>query len=108
MAGTVLVGKTLGRTRGEMLVIMLALVSIGNIVLFFGYVESYPLVTVASLFVLWVCWQYAQGLVSFKAVGALATLAPLLHGSALWWGPMVVAAWLLRAWQAPRNVRWRY
>jgi hypothetical protein len=108
LAGAALVGKTLGRSRGEALVIVLALVGIGNIVLFFGYVESYSLVTAASLFVLWVCWQYAQGRVSFKAVGALATLAPLFHGSALWWGPMVVAAWLLRARQEPVGVRLRF
>ena len=50
-----------------------------------------------SLFVLWACWQYAHGRLSFGAVGALATLAPLFHGSALWWGPMVVVAWLARA-----------
>ncbi|MEP6775998.1 MAG: hypothetical protein ABJA50_10415, partial [Chloroflexota bacterium] len=96
----------LGRSRADGLVIVAALAAIGNILIFFRYVESYALVTAASLFVLWACWRYTEGKLSFGAVGALATLAPFIHGSALWWGPMVVAAWLLRAGQAPRLHRW--
>lgn len=106
-AGAMLLGRTLGRGRGEALVIAASLLAIGNVLLFFGYVESYALVNVTSLFVLWACWQYTRGRVSFGTVGALATLAPLFHGSALWWGPMVVAAWLLRARQFAPETRWR-
>jgi hypothetical protein len=106
VAGALLLGRALGRTRREGWVLAAALCAIGNILLFFGYVESYALVQVASLFVLWACWQYAQGRLSFGAVGALATLAPLFHGSALWWGPAVLAAWLVRAARLPRATRW--
>lgn len=106
-AGAMLLGRTLGRSRGEALAIAASLLAVGNVLLFFGYVESYALVNVTSLFVLWACWQYTRGRVSFGTVGALATLAPLLHGSALWWGPMVVAAWLLRAQQLPPEACWR-
>lgn len=107
IAGAWLLGRTIGRTRSEGWLVVLALVSIGNILLFFGYVESYNLVQVASLFLIWACWQHARGLVPFGTVAALATLAPLLHGSALWWGPMVVAALLLRAPLLPPSSRWR-
>jgi hypothetical protein len=107
VAGALLLGRALGRTRREGWVLAAALCAIGNILLFFGYVESYALVQVASLFVLWACWQYAQGRLSFGAVGALATLAPLFHGSALWWGPAVLAAWLVRAARLPSATRWR-
>jgi hypothetical protein len=107
LAAANLLGRTLGRSRLDTLVIVGALAAIGNIVLFFRYVESYALVTAASLFVLWACWRYTEGGLSFGAVGALATLAPFIHGSALWWGPMVAAAWLLRALQLPRIERWR-
>jgi hypothetical protein len=106
MAGTALVGRTLGRNRTEALVIVGALASIGNILVFFRYVESYALVTTVSLFVIWACWRYTEERLSFGAVGALATLAPFVHGSALWWGPMVVAAWLIRTYRRPRPDRW--
>ncbi|MEO8288807.1 MAG: hypothetical protein ABI670_20505 [Chloroflexota bacterium] len=108
MAGTALVGRTLGRNRSEALFIIGALAAIGNILVFFRYVESYALVTVASLFVLWACWRYTEGRMSFGTLGALATLAPLFHGSALWWGPMVAVAWLVRAYRQPRDNRWRH
>lgn len=107
LAGAGLVGRTLGRSKSDALVIVGALAAIGNILIFFRYVESYALVTALSLFVLWACWRYTEGKLSFGAVGALATLAPLVHGSALWWGPMVVAAWLLRARQLPADKRWK-
>lgn len=107
LAGANLVGRTLGRTQTDALVILGALAATGNILIFFRYVESYALVNALSLFVLWACWRYTEGKLSFGAVGALATLAPLVHGSALWWGPMVVAAWLLRARQLPSETRWK-
>ena len=107
LAGAGLLGRTLGKSRSDALVILGALAATGNILIFFRYVESYALVTALSIFVLWACWRYTEGMLSFGAVGALATLAPLVHGSALWWGPMVVAAWLLRARQIPPDKRWR-
>lgn len=107
VAGAWLLGRTIGRTRTEGWVVILGLVFIGNVLLFFGYVESYNLVQIASLFVIWACWEYARGRVPFGTVAALATLAPLFHGSALWWGPMVVVALVLRAGQLPRDIRWR-
>jgi hypothetical protein len=107
VAGAWLLGRALGRTPREALALAAALLATGNILIFFGYVESYAPVAAASLFVLWACWQYTAGRLSFGAVGALATLAPLLHGSALWWGPMVLVAWLLRAARRPRAGRWR-
>jgi hypothetical protein len=107
LGGAALLGRALGRTRREAWAIVAGLIAVANILLYFGYVESYALVQVASLFVLWTCWQYTQGRLPFGAVGAAATLAPLFHGSALWWGPMVVAAWLLRARTLPAAVRWR-
>jgi hypothetical protein len=107
VAGAWLLGRTIGRTRAEAWVVVLGLVLMGNVLLYFGYVESYNLVQIASLFVVWACWQYTRGRVPFGTVGALATLAPLFHGSALWWGPMVVAALLLRARQSPPGTRWR-
>lgn len=106
-AGALLLGRTLGRTRSEAWIIAGAMLAIGNVLLFFGYVESYALVNVASLFVLWASYQYTEGRVAFGTVGALATLAALFHGSALWWGPMVVAAFLIRAYRLPRKGRWR-
>jgi hypothetical protein len=106
VAGAWLLGKTIGRTRSEAWMMMLGLLLTGNILLFFGYVESYNLVQVASLFVIWACWQYTRGQVPFGTVAFFATLAPLLHGSALWWGPMVVAALLLRAGQESADTRW--
>jgi hypothetical protein len=107
LAGTWLLGRILGRTRTETWIVVFGLVCIGNILLYFGYVESYNLVQIASLFVIWACWQYVQGRVPFGTVAAFATIAPLLHGSAIWWGPMVVAALLLRAIQLPAATRWR-
>ncbi|HEY0069365.1 MAG TPA: hypothetical protein VGE04_05295, partial [Chloroflexia bacterium] len=107
VAGAWLLGRTIGRTRSEGWLVVLGLLCLGNVLLFFGYVESYNLVQIASLFVIWACWEYARGRVPFGTPAALATLAPLLHGSALWWGPMLVAALLLRALQLPRGVRWR-
>jgi hypothetical protein len=107
MGGTALLGRTLGRNRTEALFIIGVMAAIGNILLFFRYVETYSSVTAISIFVLWACWQYTEGRLSFGSVGALATLAPFLHGSALWWGPMVVAAWLVRAFRRPKGDRWR-
>lgn len=107
IAGAGLIGRTLGRSKTDALIIVGALAATGNILIFFRYVESYALVTALSIFVLWACWRYTEGKLSFGAVGALATLAPLVHGSALWWGPMVVAAWLLRARQLPPETRWK-
>lgn len=106
LAGAGLVGRTLGRSKTDAFVIIGALVAIGNVLIFFRYVESYALVTALSIFVLWACWRYTEGKLSFGAVAALATLAPLVHGSALWWGPMILAAWLLRARQNPPDKRW--
>lgn len=105
VAGAWLLGKTMGRTRGEGWVLVLALLAIGNVLLFFGYVESYNLVQLASLFVIWSCWEYTRGRLPFGTVGFFATIAPLLHGSALWWGPMVVAALFLRNRQLPPGTR---
>lgn len=107
MAGTALVARTLGRNRTESIFLIGAMVAIGNIIFFFRYVESYATVTTVSIFVLWACWSYAEGRLSFGSVGALATLAPFVHGSALWWGPMVAVAWLLRSFQRPQATRWR-
>ncbi len=107
LAGAGLVGRTLGRSKTDALIIVGALAATGNILFFFRYIESYALVTALSVFVLWACWRYTEGKLSFGAVGALATLTPLVHGSALWWGPMVAAAWLLRARQYPPETRWR-
>jgi hypothetical protein len=107
VAGAWLLGRTLGRTRQDAWLIVAALVALGNVLLYFGYVESYALVQVVSLFVVWACWQYTRGQIPFGTVGALATLAPFVHGQALWWGPMVVAAWLLRARQQPPASRWQ-
>ncbi|MDQ5826309.1 MAG: hypothetical protein M3441_19115 [Chloroflexota bacterium] len=107
VAGAWLLGRTIGRTRSEAWLVVLGLLFTGNVLLYFGYVESYNLVQVASLFVIWACWQYARGRLPFGTVALFATLAPLLHGSALWWGPMVVAALLLRAGQEPAGKRWR-
>ncbi|HEX8220577.1 MAG TPA: hypothetical protein VF914_15400 [Chloroflexia bacterium] len=107
VAGAWLLGRTIGRTRSESWVMLLSLICLGNSLLYFGYVESYNLVQIASLFVIWACWQYTSGRVPFGTAAALATVAPLLHGSALWWGPMLVAALLLRARQLPRDLRWR-
>ena len=107
LGGAWLLGRALGRTRADSWVIVAALAAVGNILLFFGYVESYALVQVLSLFVLWACWQYAAGRVPFGSVGVLAMLAPFFHGQALWWAPMVAAAWLVRAGQLPRATRWR-
>ncbi|MDQ3928518.1 MAG: hypothetical protein M3328_05150 [Chloroflexota bacterium] len=107
VAGAWLLGRTIGRTRSEVWAVVLGSLFIGNVLLYFGYVESYNLVQIASLFVIWACWQYTRGALSFGTVALFATLAPLLHGSALWWGPMVVAALLLRARQVPAGTRLR-
>jgi hypothetical protein len=107
MAGAALVGRTLGRNRSEAVFLIGALVAISNSIFFFRYVGTFSTVTVLSLFVLWACWQYTQGRLSFGGVGAFATLAPFMHGSALWWGPMVVVAWLLRAYRQSHDQRWR-
>ncbi len=105
LGGAWLLGGALGRTLRERWIIVAALVALGNILLFFGYVESYSLVAVGGLFVLWACWQYTQGRLGFGTVGALATVTPMFHGSAIWWGPMVLAAWLVRAVQRPAGAR---
>ncbi|HUS16109.1 MAG TPA: hypothetical protein VM536_14015, partial [Chloroflexia bacterium] len=107
LGGAWLLGRALGRNRRETWVLVGGLAALGNILLFFGYVESYSLVAVASIFVLWACWQYTQGRLGFGGVGALATIAPMFHGSAIWWGPMVLAAWLIRAARMPAASRWR-
>jgi hypothetical protein len=86
MAGAALVGRTLGRNRSEAIFFIGALVAISNSIFFFRYVGTFATVTVLSLFVLWACWQYTQGRLSFGSVGAFATLAPFMHGSSLWWG----------------------
>lgn len=107
VAGAWLLGRILGRTRAEGWVVVFSLVFLGNILLFFGYVESYNLVQVTSLFVIWACWQYTRGSLPFGTAAAFATLAPLFHGSALWWGPMVIGALVLRARQLPHDTRWK-
>ncbi|MGI8587139.1 MAG: hypothetical protein ACR2M0_05555 [Chloroflexia bacterium] len=107
LAGAWLLGRAFGRDRREIWLLIAALVAIGNIVLFFGYVESYSLLAAGSLFVIWACRQYTDGRIRFGAVGAIATVTALLHGSALWWGPMVLAAWLLRARALPEATRWK-
>ena len=107
LAGAGLLGRALGRTRGEAWALVAALCAVGNILLFFGYVESYALLAAGSLFVIWACWRYTEGRLGFGWVGLLATGTALLHGSALWWGLMVVAAWLGRARGLPAARRWR-
>jgi hypothetical protein len=102
-----LVARVMARDRTDALVLVGGLLAVGNILLFFRYVESYAPVTALSLFVIWACWRYTEGRASFGTVGLLATVAPLFHGSALWWGPMVVAAWLVRAFQRPADARWK-
>ena len=107
LAGAGLLGRALGRTRGEAWTILAALCAVGNILLFFGYVESYALLAAGSLLVIWACWRYTEGRLGFGWVGLLATGTALLHGSALWWGLMVIAAWIGRAWSLPADQRWR-
>ena len=107
LGGAWLLGGALGRNGRERWVIIAALCALGNILLFFGYVESYSLVAVGGLFVLWACWQYTQGRVGFGTVGALATVTPMFHGSAIWWGPMALAAWLVRTVRHPAADRRR-
>jgi hypothetical protein len=97
----------MARDRTDALVLVGGLLAVGNILLFFRYVESYAPVTALSIFVIWACWRYTEGRASFGTVGLLATLAPLFHGSALWWGPMVIAAWLIRAFRRRPESRWR-
>ncbi|MDQ2807369.1 MAG: hypothetical protein M3Z04_10735 [Chloroflexota bacterium] len=107
LAGAGLLGRAMGRTRGEAWTIVAGLCAVGNILLFFGYVESYALLAAGSLFVIWACWRYTEGRIGFGWVGLLATGTALLHGSALWWGLMVFAAWLGRARGLPAARRWR-
>jgi hypothetical protein len=102
-----LVARVMARDRTDALVLVGGLLAVGNILLFFRYVESYAPVTALSLLVIWACWRYSEGRASFGTVGVLATLAPLFHGSALWWGPMVAVAWLVRASRRPPERRWR-
>jgi hypothetical protein len=104
--GAALVARVMSRDRTEALVLVGGLLAVGNVLLFFRYVESYAPVTALSLFVIWSCWRYTEGRASFGTVGLLATLAPLFHGSALWWGPMVAVAWLVRASLRPPEQRW--
>ena len=101
-----LVARVMARDRTDAFVLVGGLCAVGNILLFFRYVESYAPVTALSLLVIWACWRYSEGRASFGTVGVLATLAPLFHGSALWWGPMVAAAWLVRSFQRPPERRW--
>ncbi len=107
LAGASLLGRAMGRTRGETWTILAALCAVGNILLFFGYVESYSLLAAGSLLVIWVCWRYTEGRLGFGWVGLVATVTALLHGSALWWGLMVLAAWVGRARGLPAEQRRR-
>jgi hypothetical protein len=101
-----LISRAMARDRTDALVLVGGLCAVGNILLFFRYVESYAPVTAQSLLVIWACWRYTEGRASFGTVGVLATLAPLFHGSALWWGPMVAVAWFVRAFRRSGERRW--
>jgi hypothetical protein len=107
VAAAGLLGRTLGRTPREAWTILGGLLAVGNVLLFFGYVESYSLLAAGSLFVIWACWRYRAGTGSFGLVGFIATLTALLHGSALWWGFMVLAAFAGRVRALPPAQRLR-
>jgi hypothetical protein len=108
LAGANVLGKVIGRTRTEALIFVAALISIGNVLFFFRYIENYALVSAVSLFVLWGCWQYVEGRMPFTTVCLIAAVAALVHGAGFWWGPMVLAAWFVRARKQPAASRWSW
>jgi hypothetical protein len=108
LAGASALGRALGRTRIEALVIVAALIAIANLLFFFRYIENYALVSAVSLFVLWACWRYLEGRMAFTTVCLLAALTALIHGIGFWWGPMVLVAWFVRAQKSPAEGRWRW
>ncbi|MEP6775260.1 MAG: hypothetical protein ABJA50_06650, partial [Chloroflexota bacterium] len=108
LAGASALGRALGRTRAEALILIGALIAIGNILFFFRYIENYALVSAVSLFVLWGCWRYVEGRMAFTIVCLIAAVAALIHGAGFWWGPMVLVAWYVRACKHPAEGRWRW
>jgi hypothetical protein len=83
------------------------LVFIGNILFFFRYIENYALVLAASLFVLWGCWRYVEARFAFTTLCLIAGVTVLIHGEGFWWAPMILTAWLIRAYRRPAEQRWR-
>jgi hypothetical protein len=108
IAGAYAVSATLGRDRKETLIMLAALLSIGNMLFFFRYIETYALVTAVGLWLIWACWRYIDGKLSFTPVVAIFTIAVLLHGVALWLAPMVGTALLLHSRSLPPQERKRH
>jgi len=108
LAGAGALGRALGRTRTEALVLVAALIAIANVLFFFRYIENYALVSAVSLFVLWACWRYVEGRMAFTTVCLIAALTALIHGVGFWWGAMVLVAWFVRAQKSPAERRWHW
>jgi hypothetical protein len=102
-----LLSSQLGRTRSEVLVMFGGLLSIANVLIFFRYIETYALVTAASLLLIWACIRFADGKIRLTTVAAIAMITALLHGLGYFWLPMIAAAWLLHTQRSPDLHRWR-
>ncbi len=90
----------LGRRREEQMPLFLFLITLGSLQLFFGYGESYTLVTLAS------CWYVLAALRSLRGGGvawpALAlALSASLHAMAL----CLVPSFLFLVWRKHRSAR---
>ena len=107
LAGACLIGRVLGRNRKEALILIGGLLLIGDILFFFRYIENYALVLAASLFVLWGCWRYVEARLAFTTLCLIAGVTALIHGEGFWWAPMILTAWVIRAYKRPPEQRWR-
>jgi len=81
----------------------LVLGTLGSMQLYFGYIESYPMVSVAVLAYLWLGLRHARGAGSplLPALALAVTIA--FHLSCVY----LVPSFLLLAWREPKPLPWR-
>ncbi len=86
---------TIGRTRGQRIVMLGLLLTLGTMQLFFGYVENYTLAALAIVVAFWLAARFVQGRFPLWGVAAVLALAHALHPSTLYLLPALLLLGLL-------------
>jgi hypothetical protein len=86
-----------GRSRGQRVLMLSLLLTLGTLQLFFGYVENYTLAALAITVALWLAARFVQGTFPLWGVALTLALAHGLHPSTLYLLPaLLVLGWLDR------------
>lgn len=94
---------TSGRTRGQRVLTISLLLTLGTMQLFFGYVENYTLAALAIVVTLWLAARFVQGVFPLWGVALVLALTHGLHPATLFLFP---ALWVLVFLDRQRHGTW--